>query len=129
MAILTNPKHELFAQGLAVGKTQEQSYIDAGYAAGDARAKSSRLMATNGNISARVAKLQERGAIKVELTLSDMIARLDKAYAKAEGLKVPQTATMVAATMGQAKLLGFIIDKGENKVTITHEEALAALDG
>ena len=44
-----SPKHLKFANGILSGKTQEQAYIDAGYAKTSAISKASRLV-TNGNI-------------------------------------------------------------------------------
>jgi len=55
MAPLKSQRHELFAQGLAAGKTQDQAYQDAGYKPSEAHA--SRL-AGNGKVQARVAELQ-----------------------------------------------------------------------
>ena len=79
MPTLTNHRHELFAQGLAKGKTQEQAYIDAGYEAKGARTNSARVMIANDCIAIRIAELQERGAIRVELTLADIIQEIEKA--------------------------------------------------
>ena len=47
MPLLDNPKHEIFAQELAKGATQEEAYETAGYK--PSRQHASRL-ATNGNI-------------------------------------------------------------------------------
>ena len=44
MPILSNSRHEIFAQGLAIGKTQKQAYIDAGYKPKGARQNASRLI-------------------------------------------------------------------------------------
>jgi phage terminase small subunit len=51
MPILTNPRHERFAQELAKGKTATEAYRLAGYKHDDGHA--SRL-AGNGRVSARV---------------------------------------------------------------------------
>ena len=112
MASLSNPKHERFAQGLAKGKTQEQAYVEAGYAETGARGHSARLMVANGSIAKRVSELQERGAIRTELTIQDMIDELEEAreFAKANG----HSATLVAATMGKSKLLGLVVEKRED---------------
>lgn len=66
MAALTNPKHELFAQELAKGKTAEEAHGLAGYKA--SRSGASQLK-QNLNISNRVAELlQEREAIHGQAT-------------------------------------------------------------
>jgi len=62
MPVLSNPKHEKYAQELAKGKSQADAYEAAGYK-GD-RTAASRL-ATNVNIQARVAELQEKVAGRV----------------------------------------------------------------
>lgn len=54
MPILKNPKHELFAQELAKGKSQDEAYRLAGYA--PARSNASALFRNN-NISSRVNEL------------------------------------------------------------------------
>jgi phage terminase small subunit len=54
------------AQGVAKGLMQTKAYIEASYSQGDARAKSSRLLATNGNIQGRVKELQKQAAIRCE---------------------------------------------------------------
>ncbi len=114
MPPLTNTRHERFAQELAKGKTQEAAYIEAGYASGDARAKASRLLATNGNIAARVAEIQERAAVRAEITTQQIAERLmgiaDKAerIAEASGLSVARQ-----SMMDVAKLLGLVVDKSE----------------
>ena len=53
MPILTNARHEKFAQGLADGKSQEQAYVDAGYSPKSARGAASRLCDQNVSICER----------------------------------------------------------------------------
>ena len=55
MPILANTKHEIFAQGLAEGKTADAAYSDAGYRPD--RSHAARL-AANGRIVARVVELR-----------------------------------------------------------------------
>jgi phage terminase small subunit len=106
MPALTNARHERFAQELAKGKTQEQAFIDAGGKADNARSQSSRLMSTNVNIQVRVADLQERGAVKVELTIADIIAELEVARIAALGAETVQASAAVNASKAKAELLG-----------------------
>ncbi len=61
MAVMENPRHEIFAQQLAKGKSAEAAYAAAGYKRD--RGAASRLSAKV-NIQARVAELLERGAAK-----------------------------------------------------------------
>ena len=128
MAGLKNQRHEIFAQNLAQGKSQTDAYIEAGYSTTDARAKASRLLATNGNIQRRVKELQERAAIRTELTINDIVNELEAAreVAKENG----QAAAMVSASMSKAKLLGLVIERSKieqeaqiaQHVTLDHEQ-------
>ena len=59
MAPLRNTKHELFAQGLAEGKSMTEAYRAAGYKPN--RSHASRLVA-KGNIKGRMAELQDAAA-------------------------------------------------------------------
>jgi len=73
MPVLTNPRHEAFAQALAKGKTQEEAYTEAGFA--PSRHHASRL-ATNGNVAKRVEEIQARVAVKAEWSAADRLASL-----------------------------------------------------
>lgn len=120
MGTLANSRHERFAQELAKGKNQTEAYAAAGYA-GDFTAAS--RLSKNVKVRARVAELQERGALRVELTLADIIAELDEARQVALAAATPQTGSAVTATMGKAKLLGLIVDKAEVKSEVEVTDA------
>jgi hypothetical protein len=83
MPIIKPDRHELFAQGLAVGLTQEKAYAEAGYRPN--RGGASRL-ADNVNIINRVAELQARKVDRLVLTkqyiLDAAIENLEKALAR-----------------------------------------------
>jgi len=70
MAPLHNTKHELFAQGLAEGKSMTEAYRAAGYKPN--RSHASRLVA-KGNIKGRVAELQDAAAAKTQITIESLI--------------------------------------------------------
>ena len=123
MPTLPNPKHELFAQALAKGKTQAESYEAAGYAPSEQHA--SRL-ARNGKVSERVAELQSKAAAKTEVTIETINKKLQAAFAI--GLKHEQSAAMTTAAMAQAKLYGLVIDRSL-VANVTLEDALRELDG
>ena len=111
MPRIDNPKHELFAQELAKGKSQAEAYELAGYK-GD-RTGASRL-ATNDNIQARVAELVGRAAERAEISVASVtedlkrIARAAEQLGEASGLSVAR-----AAAMDVAKLNGLIVEKKE----------------
>lgn len=124
MPVLSNAKHELFAQGVAKGKTQTQAFIDAGYSADTAYNNANRLMENDGIVN-RIRELQERMAIKVEITALDIINELEQAREIA--MQEKQTSSMVSASMGKAKLLGLITDKLQSNVNLTIDSALDAI--
>ena len=105
MPPLENARHERFAQELARGKTQEQAYIDAGYSPNGARGASSKLQ-TIANIGQRVAELQERAAMRVELTLADIIQEIEEARMAALSAETVQASAAVSASKAKAELLG-----------------------
>lgn len=110
MPALTNAKHELFAQALAKGQTQIEAYTFAGYKPDDGAAA---RLSGNVRVKARVAELLDRAAIRTELTIADILDELEQARQIAISAPTPQASAMVTATMGKAKLLGMITDKGE----------------
>jgi phage terminase small subunit len=109
MPVLDNPKHERFAQELAKGRSQAEAYAEAGYTPSEQHA--SRL-ARNGKVQARVAEIQDRGAIRTEITLASLME--EAAEIQAAALKANQHSAAVAALTAKAKLAGLWIDKAEN---------------
>ncbi len=118
MPALANPRHERFAQELAKGKTPEESYRIAGFK--PARQNAHRLM-TNDDVQTRIADLQERAAIKTELTIASITERLLQIADKAQALgEAPGLAVARASMMDAAKLNGLIVERSEN-VNINHD--------
>lgn len=109
MPILSNARHEKFAQALAAGINATEAYATAGYK-GD-RTAASRL-STNVNIRQRVAELQGKAARKAEVTMDSLLVELEEARTLAIAEK--QTSAAVSATMGKAKLTGLIVEKREH---------------
>lgn len=109
MPALTNPKHERFAQGLAKGMTQSEAYAEAGYAPSEPNAC---RLTSNDKIQARLAELQERAAIRTEITVASITERLLKIAEKGEkSADAPLLAVGRAALMDAAKLNGLIVDR------------------
>ena len=75
MPILPNPRHERFAQELAMGRTSEEAYATAGFKPD--RGNASRLTA-NDSVRARVAEIQGRGAERAEITVEMVLRELAK---------------------------------------------------
>lgn len=120
MPVLNNPKHELFAQELAKGKTQAEAYERAGYTPSEPNA--SRLT-SNDKIQSRIKELQSRVAAKTETTTESLVKELEEARTLAAVTR--QSAAMVQATIGKARLLGLIIEKKED---VTPRRSLSELD-
>jgi hypothetical protein len=72
--------------------------------------KASELL-KNGKVAARVAELRAAHAARHDITVDDLVDELQEARALAIKRENPSAA--VAATMGKAKLLGLVVDKGE----------------
>ncbi len=112
MPVLKNPKHELYAQGLAKGQKREVAYTAAGYKF-DAAAAS--RLSNKVNISDRVKELQTKAAEKAVVTIESVTLELQEARAMALSLGQPGAA--VAASMGKAKINGLIVDKKDHSST------------
>lgn len=116
MPILSNPRHEAFAQALARGKSQAEAYVDAGYK-GD-RTAASRL-STNINIEKRVSELLTKAVAKTELTAERVLEGLHtEATRMGEGTS---QGARVAAWGLLGKYFSLFIERQE--VTITHRFA------
>jgi hypothetical protein len=111
MPCLSNPKHERFAQGLAKGLTQIEAYEEAGYAPHDGNAATLR---GNQRVMDRVAELQERAAIRTEITVANITERLLAIAQKGEASSdAPLLSVARASLMDAAKLNGLVVDKAE----------------
>lgn len=80
MGVLDNPRHELFAQGIAKGQSQREAYKAAGYeTANDATtdANASRLL-SDARVMLRVAELQEIAAKHTGITIERIAVELSK---------------------------------------------------
>lgn len=109
MPALENPKHERFAQELAKGKTADEAYAEAGYKPD--RGNASRLTA-NDNVKTRVAEIQERAAVRTEITVADITKRLLAIATKAEGKdEAPMLSVARASLMDAAKLNDLVVDR------------------
>jgi hypothetical protein len=105
MGILSNARHEKFAQELAKGTSCTAAYVAAGYK--KSRAHAARL-ATKGNVRARVAELLNAGAQLSGVTIEGQTTRLERIANAASGLSVAR-----AAQMDISKLNGLVVEKKE----------------
>lgn len=74
--------------------------------------KASELLA-NGKVAVRVAELQKAAADRNAITVDDLISELEEARLVALACETPQSSAAVSATMGKAKMLGYLTDKTE----------------
>jgi phage terminase small subunit len=116
MAALPNPKHERFAQELAKGGSQVDAYARAGYSPHDSAA--ARLFG-NVRIQARLAELQERAAIRTEITAADIAEQLEEDRQFARSLN--QASAAVSATVAKAKVLGIMVERSQVEQTSKDE--------
>lgn len=75
MAILTNPKHELFAQEVAKGATLERAYEKAGY---QPSRKNAQRLRTNEGVSSRIEELLSQAAERAGVTIEAVVTELAK---------------------------------------------------
>src|SRR5450631_922212 len=108
MPILENPRHELFAQELATGKSASEAYALAGFK--PSRKNASRLRAKE-DIGRRVQELQAVSARSTAITIESICAELDQANQVA--MERGQAAAMVSASTLRAKLGGLMIERVE----------------
>jgi hypothetical protein len=113
MPILTNPKHEAFAQALARGTSASAAYVKAGYKENRHNAAT---LARKEHILTRVGELQEEqlaihqqataeAAASAKVTIESLIAEAEAARAKAMSEK-GGAAAAVSALTAKAKLAG-----------------------
>jgi hypothetical protein len=118
MAILTNPRHEAFAQALARGVSASAAYVEAGYKANRHNAAA---LARKQHIRTRVAELQDEqlaihqqataaAAANKQVTIESLIAEAEAARAKAMSEK-GGAAAAVSALTAKAKLAGMWREK------------------
>jgi len=114
--ILKNARHEVFAQNLASGMSQEDAYVNAGYEPAQAKTAASRLLSTNVNIADRVRELKERGAARVEVTLSYLLEQGMDLLKKASAAEDFSAASATYERL--AKVSGHWVDKSKTDTTV-----------
>ncbi len=124
MPALANVKHEIFAQGLAEGKSANAAYADAGYAPNDGNCI---RLKGNERITARVVELQAITETKAEITRDTIVSFLAEDRSLAYEVKSPSAA--VSASMGLAKVLGMITEKTEGTLNLNVCRSLLELAG
>jgi Terminase small subunit len=120
MPVLSNPRHEAFAQAIFSGivgakggaHSQAEAYRRAGYHVingNSARACASRLLTFANGIAERVRELQEEAAERAQESADKCVQELNQLRRDAHSDKAYGAA--VAAVMGKAKILNLIVDQ------------------
>lgn len=109
MPALSNSRHERFAQELAKGKSALEAHEEAGYTPNRGNAST---LANDQSILKRVAELQERGAIKAEVTAASLIEEAEQVRAAA--LEAGQFSAAIAAIREKGVLAGVRVEKRES---------------
>lgn len=111
-AQLTNLQR-LTVLGVVEGKSQRQAYYDAGgKAKNDAAADTSAYeIMSRPEVRAFHDSFFAEAAQEAKITLQSILQELEDARLAAYQQERPQAAAMVAASMGKAKLLGYLTDK------------------
>lgn len=116
------PKQEAFAQAyVETGNASEayrRAYDAENMAPQTIKVKACELLA-KGNVAVTVAALMAEHRDRHKFTIDDMIAQIDEDRTFARELEAPAAAT--TASMGKAKLLGFLTDKIETTITFSPE--------
>jgi hypothetical protein len=128
MSVLSNPRHEAFAQALARGMSAAAAYVEAGYKANAGNACTLKSQQT---ISKRVIEIQEEqlaihqqataeAAANAKVTIESLIAEAEAARIKAMSEKGGSSAANACITT-KAKLAGLWREKVEQHSTGTFE--------
>jgi len=115
--ILSNPRHERFAQELAKGKTADEAYVLAGYKKNDGNA--TRLKG-NERILERLGELQNRAAKRTEVTVESLIAEAEEVRRLA--VEKGQLSAAIAAIKEKGVLSGKRIERSEHENTNVNYE-------
>ena len=109
MPVLSNARHELFAQEIAKGKNTSEAYVNAGYNHNPGNAVRLKI---KDNVSARITELLQRSAQKSVVTIETITEMYleDRRLAQAAG----QLAVSKSAADSLAKLHGLMIERSEN---------------
>lgn len=113
-------KQEKFAQKyVETGNASEayrQAYSTKGKSENFVAVEASRLV-SHPNVSLRIDALKEEHRERHRVTVDDLLQELEEARTTAQTSEKPQTAAMVSATMGKARILGL------DKQVVEHEAA------
>ena len=108
MPVLSNAKHERFAQELAKGKSADEAYVIAGYKANHGNAGTLKAKQV---IRDRVADILERAATRVEVTVQSLLDEAEQVRVAA--MVSGQLSAAVSAIREKGVLAGVRVEKRE----------------
>lgn len=111
----TGNASEAYRRSYNAGKMQTESI----------RVNAGKLLVST-TVALRIQELQAKAVERNAVTVDDLIAELEEARQSALGALIPQSSASVAATMGKAKILGYLTDKVD--ATVTTKELPASVD-
>ena len=112
----SNPKHELFAQGLASGAGVGAAYVAAGYRRSPAAAT---RLSKKVNVQGRVAEIQAKAEAKALLTLESHMRELERLRDLA--VESGQMSAAIAAEVKRGELMGYYVQRRENTNAELHD--------
>ena len=101
--------HEFIKSGNA-SEAYRNSY-DAGKMKPETVHRSAKELLDNPKVAARIEVMRAKVAEKRRASLEDLLDELEQARTLALSQETPQTSSAVSATMGKAKMLGYLSDK------------------
>lgn len=118
------PKQEAFAQAYVETGNASEAYRRA-YDASKTKpnvvnVKASEML-SNGKVAVRIEQLRAAILERHEFTIANMVSQLDEDRTFARECEAPAPA--VTASMGKAKLLGFLTDKIETTIIFSEQAA------
>jgi hypothetical protein len=108
MGPLSNPRHERFVQALFEGKPANAAYTEAGYSPHDGNCIRLR---GNERVQARLSELQAEAAKSAEVSVASLLAELEHARQRADGLD--QLSAAVKAISEKARISGLLVQRIE----------------
>ncbi len=110
--------HEFIKTGNA-SEAYRNSY-DAGKMKPESVHRKAHEVLENVKVSARIESMRKTIAIKRQTSIEDLLNELEQARTMALAQETPQSSAAVAATMGKAKMLGFLTDKVDVSGALDH---------
>jgi len=119
---LLTPQQWRFVDAVIKGKTYSEAYAKAGYKTtkGNNTDSAASRLSRNVKVEAAIVATRRAAAQRAEITVDTIVERLEEIRRVALEVDPPQASAAVAAVMGQAKVLGLVIDRSQ--VDITHHK-------